>query len=84
LCGRCGRQLATGDPIFVFTINRGDRRSGLRRIRCDQCEGPAPPDLAPWVPGSTIGFNSPRPTLKSWAEMEELARSNEREPGEEG
>ena len=44
LCGACGRALEVGDPVLVFVIERGTRPP-IRRMRCDQCEGPAPPDL---------------------------------------
>lgn len=50
LCGNCRHQIAVGDPVLVIRI------PGIRdRVRCDHCEGPAPPDLSPWTPESRSG-----------------------------
>lgn len=40
-CGRCGALLKAGDPMLLIAF------VGMKRalIRCEQCEGPAPPDL---------------------------------------
>lgn len=50
-CGRCGRPLTTGDPVFVYCFDRGGTRDPLRLFRCDPCGGAAPPQLARREPG---------------------------------
>lgn len=49
-CGRCGRHLTTGDPVFVYRFDRGTR-DPLRLYRCDPCAGEAPPTVASREPG---------------------------------
>jgi hypothetical protein len=87
-CGRCGRELVQGDPVLLIELPRS--RKVLRLQRCDQCEGPAPPDLPPFVE-RTSGI-TPTP-LARWHPVLPLGspladfrarQSGEREPGEEG
>jgi hypothetical protein len=89
LCGACGRQLDVGDPVLVFIIERGNHPT-IRRVRCDQCEGPAPPDLPELV--VTTHAITPTPLtrlvprlplgtpLNDWRKR----AAGEREPGQEG
>jgi hypothetical protein len=44
-CGGCNALLAIGDPIQLVEI------PGLKRrlVRCEECAGPAPADLPPFV-----------------------------------
>jgi len=82
LCGRCGRQLAKGDPVLVIELP-GARRT-LRFLRCDRCEGPAPPDLPALIVHGGIVTT---PLVRLGAGMLPLdwkMRAAEREPGEEG
>jgi len=44
LCGRCGRHIEKGDPLLVITIG-----STVQKVRCATCDGPAPPDLPPFI-----------------------------------
>lgn len=88
LCGLCGRILAKGDAVLVFSIARGTRPP-IRRIRCDRCEGPAPPDLPALVelvaprPSSTLARL--RPILPLGTPLADWrARQAGREPGEDG
>lgn len=48
LCGGCGRTLMKGDAVLVITRPRATGKP-LRFLRCDKCEGPAPPDLPAFV-----------------------------------
>jgi hypothetical protein len=85
LCGRCGRDLVQGDPVLCIAIGGG---RALRR--CEQCEGPAPPDLPafierthaiPPLPLRRLVPAVPRgPRLVDWR----ARAAGEREPGEEG
>ena len=89
-------------PVRPLWPDAGARRSRARDddparpagaaalLRCDQCEGPAPPDLPPWTPPDhTI---TPRPltrivpTLPLSTPLAEWQRraAGEREPGEDG
>jgi hypothetical protein len=89
LCGGCGRELDAGDPVLVISRARGTAKP-LRFVRCDRCEGPAPPDLPPLV----VRGNAITPTpLRRLAPLLPLGTpladfraraSGEREPGEEG
>lgn len=87
LCGLCGRILAKGDAVLVFSIARGTRPP-IRRIRCDRCEGPAPPDLPALVaraPRAPLPFVRVQPTLPLGSALADWrARQAGREPGEEG
>jgi hypothetical protein len=97
MCGKCGRELVLGDPIFVYSLpRRGNNRPPVRLIRCDSllCAGPAPPDLPAIVKGQ-VGIAGPIATLRPWADIDhapaearkaKLAaiRGVDREPGEEG
>ena len=88
-CGGCGRLLEAGDPLFVLTIERGTLTS-IRRLRCDTCEGPAPPDLPPFIertspitPTPLTRFAPVLPLGMPLADWKARA-TDEREPGEEG
>src|SRR4029077_463894 len=89
LCGACGRELRTGDPLLLIERPRGAARP-LRFVRCAACEGPAPPELPPYVERATGITPTPltrmRPTLPlGMPRADYRARqSGEREPGEEG
>lgn len=54
ICGHCrgARVIKVGEPMVVFTLPG----SSLKRYRCQSCEGPAPPDLAPLVPRAAPTF----------------------------
>jgi hypothetical protein len=95
MCGKCGRELVLGDPIFVYSLPRPNRPP-TRLIRCDSllCAGPAPPDLPPLVKG-TVGILGPVALLRPWADIDHAPaerrkallaaiRGVDREPGEEG
>ena len=83
MCGRCGRELLQGDPVLCIAVNGG---RALRR--CDRCEGPAPPDLPPFVeradpirlPPLTKLVPPSAARVVDWR----ARASGEREPGEEG
>lgn len=81
-CGSCSARLLTGAPVLLIQIPGGTLKP-VRLYRCVACEGPAPADLPALVDGA-IGTMGPPVTLRPWAEMQELARQWEREPGEEG
>jgi len=89
LCGGCGRTLAAGDPVLVITRPRGTAKA-LRFLRCDRCEGPAPPELpALVVRDNTITATPLRrlaPLLPLGTPLADFrARAaGDREPGEEG
>jgi hypothetical protein len=86
LCGRCGRALAIGDPICVFVVGPHH----VRKVRCDRCEGPAPPELPPHL--VTRREIEPRPLVRLKPVLlpfRPLAdfrarQAGEREPGEDG
>lgn len=40
-CGRCGKHLDDGAPLVLIQLNDGK----VTLKRCEDCEGPAPPDL---------------------------------------
>ena len=86
MCGRCGRELVQGDPVLYIEI--GHNRRVLRR--CEQCEGPAPPDLPPFVERTTAITPTPltrfHPVLPLGSRLADFRarQSGEREPGEEG
>ena len=89
LCGACGRPLEVGDPVLVFIIERGTRPP-IRRVRCDRCEGPAPPDLPAFIQLSNAITPTPltrfAPLLPLSTPLADFRarQSGEREPGEEG
>jgi hypothetical protein len=89
LCGGCNRQLLRGDPVLVITRERGTARA-LRFVRCDRCEGPAPPDLPPFVERTNAIAPTPltkfHPVLPLGTPLADYRarQSGEREPGEEG
>ena len=106
VCGGCGYVLSKGDPLLLITVTyaapdgRGqDFMRPVQRKRCAKCEGPAPPDLAPYVARTTeitpsalhrVGTLVPlewKPTRArgpSAAPADWKMRAAEREPGEEG
>lgn len=45
LCGYCQHAIAVGTPVFELVTTTWTKR------RCVACVGPAPPDLAPSLPG---------------------------------
>jgi len=80
-CGRCGHRIATGDPVFVLTLQ------STEKVRCATCEGPAPPDLPALVERAPIDM----PRMVRFAAgamalpLDWKARSaGDREVGEEG
>jgi hypothetical protein len=88
-CGGCGRELHQGDPVlFIDVTYQGGKVP--RRQRCDQCEGPAPPDLPAFVARSTAITPTPltkfAPVLPLGTPLADFRRrqSGDREPGEEG
>lgn len=97
LCGGCNRQLAKGDPILVidfefradYTTSPPKARRAVRRIRCDRCEGPAPPDLPAFVEQSNAITPTPmtrfHPVLPLGTPLADwrARASGEREPGED-
>jgi hypothetical protein len=88
LCGRCGRELLKGESVLVITRPRGTAKP-LRFVRCDRCEGPAPPDLPPLVERDNRITPTPmarlRPTLPLGMTLADYRarQSGEREPGED-
>ena len=40
-CGQCGAELPRGTSVMIITLPNVKRP----RIRCEDCAGPAPPDL---------------------------------------
>lgn len=85
-CGNCGDAIKVGEPLLelrlVFTT----------KVRCQLCDGPAPPDLpidtppvdAPVVKTSSSGMH-PIQSIARMLPLDWKARSaGEREPGEEG
>jgi hypothetical protein len=70
----------------VIEMTRGPRARVLRFFRCDACEGPAPPDLPPFVerltaiaPSALHRVGALLPFERDWK-----TRAAEREPGEDG
>ena len=60
-CGGCHNTLAIGDPIQLTHI------SGVTRalVRCEDCAGPAPDDLPPFVlPTLPPRHGEPRPPVE--------------------
>jgi hypothetical protein len=99
LCGGCNRLLDKGEPVLVieiafcaadYTTSPPKDRRPIRRVRCDRCEGPAPPDLPAFVERSSAITPTPltkfHPMLPLGTPLADYrARaSGEREPGEEG
>lgn len=90
LCGKCGNQIAIGDPILVNTIPNVKREQ--RRGVC--CAGDAPPELpAQVVPRQTTKKLKPLALEKLTAAIanknpaqvrEWLPYPADREPGAEG
>jgi hypothetical protein len=90
LCGRCNRTLIPGDPILVVTIARGSA-TPIRRVRCDLCEGPAPPDLPALVESDHVAplawlkrLQPQLPLGSALADWRARQAGDAREPGEEG
>jgi hypothetical protein len=82
-------------PVLVIEFARGGRHA-LRFFRCAECDGPAPPDLPPFVErvntiapsalhrvGSLLPFG-PAPVDPQIVDWKTRAAEGEREPGEEG
>jgi hypothetical protein len=100
LCGGCNRELHRGDPVLVIEVTyqpkaateRTIGRTGrvVTRVRCDRCEGPAPPDLPALVEQNNA--ITPRPMTKFHPVLPlgtpladfRARQSGEREPGEDG
>lgn len=61
-CGRCGRLLEIGAPLFVIQIGR------LEKVRGECCEGQAPPELPPYVRPGPVEITPFRP-IQSIAHM---------------
>jgi hypothetical protein len=89
LCGRCNRALIPGDPILVVTIAHGSA-TPIRRVRCELCEGPAPPDLpalverAPVTPAAFVRLQPRLPLGTALADWRARQAGEAREPGEDG
>jgi hypothetical protein len=93
LCGGCGAELLEGTPVQAIEVP--DARGGTtKKIRCEQCAGPAPPAL-PRVVVVTSPLELPRwLRLKAAAApappVDRILRdwkhdaAGEREPGQEG
>lgn len=86
LCGGCNRLLTTGEPVLVIElVYRGGR--SVRRMRCDRCEGPAPPDLPAFIERSNAITPTPmkkfHPVLPLGTPLADFRarQSGEREPG---
>ena len=45
-CGGCGKTIRRGDPLLEYTLAKLDHV----KVRCVECDGPAPTDLAPLPP----------------------------------
>jgi hypothetical protein len=100
LCGGCNRHLAKGDPALVIEITYQPKAATERtigrmgrvvtRVRCDRCEGPAPPDLPVLIEKTNAITPRPmtkfHPTLPLGTPLADwrARQSGEREPGEEG
>jgi hypothetical protein len=89
LCGGCNRHLVKGDPIeYTEFAYHGGRP--IRRVRCEQCAGPAPPELPHFVERSNAITPTPLthivPRLPLGTPLADwrARASGEREPGEEG
>ena len=88
LCGGCGRDLPQGDPMLVIEVTYRGRST--TRVRCEQCEGPAPPGLPAYVERTNAITPTPmtrfHPTLPLGSPLADFRarQSGEREPGEEG
>jgi hypothetical protein len=89
MCGGCNRQIATGEAVLVIgLVYHGGKE--IRRLRCDRCEGPAPPDLPAFVERTNAIAPTPlqrvRPTLPLGTPLADwrARQSGDREPGEEG
>lgn len=88
LCGGCNRILAKGDPVLAIEFVFQGRTT--RRVRCDRCEGPAPPDLPLLVERSNAITPTPmqriHPVLPLGTPLADWRSraSGDREPGEEG
>lgn len=65
LCGYCRLHIPEDAPIHVTTLVGVDRK----RIRCQLCAGPAPPDLPDHLPRTTL----PATKSKSKSTMTKLA-----------
>ncbi len=89
LCGGCNRQLLKGDPVLLIDLAFLGGKM-IHRVRCDRCEGPAPPDLPALV--ETTNAITPRPMTKFHPVLPlgtpladyRARQSGEREPGEDG
>lgn len=87
-CGGCGHEMQQGDPMLLIEVTYRGRST--TRVRCEKCEGPAPPAL----PALIERTNTITPTpMKRLAPLLPLGtpladfrarQSGEREPGEEG
>jgi hypothetical protein len=100
ICGGCNRLLAKGEPVLVIEITYQPKAASERtigrlgrvvtRMRCDRCEGPAPPDLPAFVERTNAIAPTPmtrvRPTLPLGTPLADwrARQSGDREPGEEG
>jgi hypothetical protein len=85
-CGRCGGDVHKGDPILVIELVRAEHV--LRFVRCAACEGPAPPDLPPFVERSNVILASALRRVGRLLQFDFVpdgkTRAAEREPGEDG
>ncbi len=74
MCGRCGAQLAPGDPIQVISLQAMRRRL----LRCGDCAaGEVPPDLPPDIhvkPSTTKAFRTTVGQLAAQFQRDELPK----------
>jgi hypothetical protein len=81
-CGGCSSVIAIGAPMKVFMLSavRAGRRT---KVRCEKCDGPAPPDLPEHVARAAI---TPLAMTRFKPDMLPLDFKQRqcREPGEDG
>jgi hypothetical protein len=79
-CGGCGHEIPIGAPVKVFEIG------AIVKVRCQSCDGPAPPDL-PIDPVLDDAPTRPPVQLRNLLPLDwrpTVSAMREREPGEDG
>jgi hypothetical protein len=82
-CGGCGEPIAEGAPVYHIVVAHVTRPL----VRCEGCEGAAPPDLPPLVVAAPAP--APRRPLPAFTPVAAIAafdwraRAAGREPGED-
>jgi len=79
LCGLCGKHVLEGQPIQLIDVG-----PTIKLWRCEQCVGPAPPDLPPLVERKPVTPLVMTRFAKDMLPLDWKRRSAGREPGEEG